>query len=645
MGYQYGYQYYRKLTPEQASQIAVGDSYSFTYNGKEYSGTVNEIRFIGEGDVGVSVPGKFLGGAGFYAVGLSGNHDSFPNANLDIKFTRHRNTTGTSFWGTTMTVYKGWRFLTNGFWTGTILLQRYDKDESRWVTMKSYNSPNSAQSAKNYSDSGEFDEPTKIRITSADFETFVPKDNSENDRGYCELFADETEHAGWARITSIQSSQSVTADVGSPFANTNATSLWRLGSWNPRWGYPAAVGFYQERLCFGGSKKEPQTVWMSKTGDYYNFSVSHPSVDDDAISATITARQINGIQHFIGLDALVVLTGGAEWTLSADGAMTPSNIQAKAQSYRGSDVIEPVVIGNMVLFVQQHGRRVRDLGYTYESDSYTGNDLSVMANHLLEGYSIIDWCYAQEPHTCLWIVRSDGLLLSLTYLREQNVVAWARHPTNGAVCSVASVPGEHGDDIYLCVNRGGNLCIEIMQPWKKPEKAGDISYLDSCVEVSGEAVKEIAGMEHLAGKIIRVLADGSCVGGSECPPSGKVYLKRACRHAFAGLNYQSKLRTLDVNTQRSDGTQVTRKARVVSVGIRVENSRGIYAGVDEEHLEEFIDRTTEPFGEATNLFTGDVKLRLDSGYESYGAGSVFVETKEPLPASIQTIVPEISLGG
>src|SRR5690606_24228664 len=35
--------------------------------------------------------------------------------------------------------------------------------------------------------------------------------------------------------------------------------------------YPGAVGYYQQRLCFAGSDRSPQTVWMSKTGNFNNF--------------------------------------------------------------------------------------------------------------------------------------------------------------------------------------------------------------------------------------------------------------------------------------------------------------------------------------------------------------------------------------
>ncbi len=615
-----------QVTPAERAALEVGDGVS--YGGK--TGTIVKIRYVQNKNA--------------YNLLPSFDIPHYDGENHTVTFTTTRWVEGADHWGPQVTAYKGWRVETNGFWSGTIKLQRFDVGEGRWVTIKDYTSPRSKTAGKNFQDSGDFDEPTQLRLVSSDFASWVPPDNEEVDRGYVVLAADEAETSGWGRITAVASSTAATIAIEKDFAATTGTLLWREGAWSSRYGYPSAVGFYQERLCLGGSIAEPQTVWMSKTGDYYNFGTSSPTVDDDAITATLAARQVNPVRHFIGLDRLIVLTGGSEWLISADGAVTPTDIQAKPQGYRGSSLLEPIVVGNMILFVQQQGRRVRDLGYSYESDGYTGNDLSVMADHLTRGHIITDWAFQQEPDSLVWIVRDDGRLFSLTYLREHDVYAWGRHPTQGTVESVAAIPGAAGDDVYFCVVRNGVRCIEAIRP-EETDDVADSFFLDSGVTVASAAGTDtVTGLGHLEGQTVDVLADGSFVGGFTVS-AGRVKLPHAAKKIHAGLGYRSKLHTLDISTQRQDGTSVTRKARVVSVAIRVERTRGLWAGVDEEHLAECADRTGEAYGAPTRLFNGDIPLTLDSGYTRENAGSVWVETKAPLPASILAIVPEVSFGG
>ena len=637
------YVYSLTVTAAQANNLTVGDA--ITIRGK--TGTISSITAITSSNSAAATVGKYEpGNEGEYALACSGFTvaAAMDGYTAEIKATH---TTGASAsWGAQVTVWKAWRLESGGFWAGTVQLERYDANEGRWIVMKTYTSRESENSARNFADSGEFDEPTQLRITSDSFYTFLPDDNVEEDRGYFQLVAEETDHLGWGTVTHVAANgKSATIDVAEPFVSTTGTALWQESSWSDTHGYPRAVGFYQERLCFGGSIAEPQTVWLSRTGDYYNFGISSPTLDDDAISATMASRQVNVIRHFVGLGNLVVLTSGSEWLISADGALTPTNINAKPQGYRGCTGLDPIVCGNMILFVQSQGYRVRDLGYQYETDTYTGNDLSVMAQHLFRDYGIRDWCYQQEPDSMAWIVRDDGALVSLTYMREHDVYAWARHPTDGTVESVAAIPGDYGSDVYLCVLRNGSRVIERMQP-RPVTTAAEAYYLDSGVTIRSVAgTKNVTGLTHLAGKKVQVLSDGSVAGEFTVSEQGTVTLSKKANVIHAGLPYQSKLRTLDLNFQRQDGVQLTRKSRVAAVALRVEQTRGLWAGVDEAHLQESIDRTAEPYDTATGLRSCDLHLSLSSSYTDYGGGSVWIETRDPLPASVLAIVPEVSAGG
>lgn len=241
-----------------------------------------------------------------------------------------------------------------------------------------------------------------------------------------------------------------------------------------------------------------------------------------------------------------------------------------------------------------------------------------------------------------WIVRTDGALLSLTYMKEHDVYAWARHPTDGNVESVACVPGDYGGDVYLIVTRGGKRGIERMCP-EVVTTAADGYYLDGGTSIKGAAVKEVTGLAHLAGCKVDVLADGKYLGQLAVSDAGTVTLPRAAKVVHVGLPYQSKLRTLDLGFQRDDGTQLTRRSRVAAVALVVENARALWAGVDEEHLQECRE-LADSYG-PTGLADCHAHVSLSSSYVDWGGGSAWVETKLPYPASVLGIVPEVSAGG
>ncbi len=248
--------------------------------------------------------------------------------------------------------------------------------------------------------------------------------------------------------------QTVTITDSAP-AGSGATATLNVNTSTGR--YPGAVGYFQQRLGFGGSNDGPETIWLSQPGAFHNFDVSNPVKDDDAITATLASRQVNNIKYMIGMPGgLIVLTSGGAWQVSggaANAAITPSTITATPQAYNGCADVEPITINYDILYVQAKGAVVRDLSYNFYVNIYTGIDISLMSNHLLQGFTIVRWAYAEEPFKVVWVVRSDGKLLSLTYLKEQEIYGWAHHHTLGLFKSVGTIVEGNESATYLVVKR------------------------------------------------------------------------------------------------------------------------------------------------------------------------------------------------
>ena len=210
-----------------------------------------------------------------------------------------------------------------------------------------------------------------------------------------------------------------------------ADKRWALGAFSPETGYPSSVAFYEQRLTFAGTTEQPQTIYFSMSGDFENFTAGTDA--DSALIYTLGSNQVNVIRYLSSSRSLLVGTSGGEFAVRASGTdepITPTNIQIKQQSAFGSADVQPVQVGSTVLFLQRASRKIRELVYNFESDSYIAPDLTILAEHISEG-GVTELAYGQEPDSVVWAVRADGVLLGMTYRREEEVVAWHRHKLGG----------------------------------------------------------------------------------------------------------------------------------------------------------------------------------------------------------------------
>jgi hypothetical protein len=216
--------------------------------------------------------------------------------------------------------------------------------------------------------------------------------------------------------------------------------------------YPSCVAYFQQRRLYADTLNQPDTYFASQPGAFTNMDVSLPTIDSDSITGTPWSQQVNGIQWMLNMPGgLVIFTGLGAWQLSGAGGglatsapLTPANQVANPQAYNGcSPTVPPIPINYDILYEQEKGSIVRDLSYNFFVNIYTGTDMTVLSNHLFDGHLILEWGWAEEPNKLLWAVREDGILLCLTYLKEQDVYAWTRHDTQGlyqSVCTVSEPP-------------------------------------------------------------------------------------------------------------------------------------------------------------------------------------------------------------
>jgi hypothetical protein len=219
--------------------------------------------------------------------------------------------------------------------------------------------------------------------------------------------------------------------------------------------YPGAVSYFEQRRIFAGTTNAPQTLWMTRSGTESDMSYSIPTEDTDRINFRVAAREANTIRHIVPLTQLLALTSAAEWRISPvnSDVITPTTISVRPQSYIGASNVQPSIVNNTVVYGAARGGHVRELGYSWQASGFVTGDLSLRAAHLFDNYEISDMCYSKSPQPVLWFVSSTGYLLSLTYVPDQQIGAWAWHDTDGTFESCTSVAEGSEDALYAVVKR------------------------------------------------------------------------------------------------------------------------------------------------------------------------------------------------
>ena len=251
---------------------------------------------------------------------------------------------------------------------------------------------------------------------------------------------------------------------------------------------PSLVTFHKERFTGLAPNNGPQKVYFSQAANYYNFNKSFPLRDDDAATFNLLANGQDQILWAVSLKNLVMGTAAGEWALVADSQVGISPVsppELEPQSYWGAEAVPPAIIGNVIVFVRKHGRRLHELVFDYVNDGYKSEDLLVMSEHLTSGpnKTIKQLAWSQDPDSILWCRRADGILLGMTYIRAHEVAGWHRHDFGGEVESIAAIPADGYDELWMVIKRTiDGSDVRYIERLKPTFKRGDVAEDAFCVD-------------------------------------------------------------------------------------------------------------------------------------------------------------------
>ena len=425
-----------------------------------------------------------------------------------------------------------------------------------------------------------------------------------------------------------------------------AHNNWSIGNvsfnnapaeWGNNNGYPRTAAFYQDRLCFAASTGFPSRLWLSRVGNYADMTTG--TNDSDGMTLNLLSGTSDVIFWLGSGKALLAGADSGVWSIAAatgsTSALSPTNKKADKLSYFGAGAVMPATLGDTLIHVGYPASKVRELTPN-ELGDYKSGELSVLADHLFESKTITQLAYQQNPFEIVWCLRSDGVLLALTYMQEHKVTAWSRH-TTGTVISIATIPGTYETELWAAVNRtvNGNVCTYIERMAGFYSKTFNNSdFMDSHILATSAGNFTSMAVAHLDTEVVQYVAGG--IAGQATVTSGNITIP-STGAARAGLAYTSDLETMPVSPELKSGDTMFKTKRITEIQVRCRNSAGGSYGPDANYLAPLFGSNNFTDGHVVNL------SRREGNNSSSTEKSVFIRQTDPFPMNIDAIGMEVEV--
>lgn len=519
-------------------------------------------------------------------------------------------------------------FSTTGAGTGTVSLMRSTSDS---VAFTNALTPLTDQL---------YDNPSEVEEDGARYRV-VRSGSSTGVINYVFTIADNT-NPGVVRINEVLSSTTALASVITPLVDTSATTRWREGYWSGFSGWPETLAFYQQRLVFAGSELNPQTMWFGgqNPDDYANFREG--TFDTSAFTVALGGQ--NPIRWLLPQDFLLVGTSGTCGKWGNKGApVTPTSPNYQEQTRNGASNLPAVYGGDDVLYVERGGRKVRRFGFDFQTDKYLTPELTVLSPEITES-GIVEIAFQSRPNPILWCVLDNGDIATITHQPEQSVVAWTKQVTDGEFESVAVISsGEQEDEVWVSVKRvvngNTNRYIEQFQPNDWGSDDDDLYFVDSGLTHDDDPSATFTGLEHLEGETVKVWADG-IVLSDEVVLNGEVTIDVSSSTVAIGLPYTAKIETLPIRVSPQD---ISLNKKIKRLWVDLYKSGAFSFGPDSNaELTEVNMWEEATLWAKTDLYTSTVKMKkFPFTYAGYVKQTVYLESSQPTPFGVRSIVAEI----
>ncbi|AUR98593.1 head-closure protein [Vibrio phage 1.254.O._10N.286.45.C8] len=400
-----------------------------------------------------------------------------------------------------------------------------------------------------------------------------------------------------------------------------------LPSWDVNRGFPSVAGEFGGRFVLAGTSDQPETIWMSRIYQYYDFTPDATPVATSPIEVTLATEKASRITGIIDSRRLTIFTNKTAYILGGAGedVITPDTVRAQNIRIQGSKRIRPESLDDVICYVQQSGAELNSTSYEFASDSYITSQSSIYSAHLLKDVrqmskTISDQQFNAEYLTCLNI---DGTMANYSSLKEQELRNWTEFTTQGEVVDLVGVRANN----FALIRRG----IDGKEIITLEKMTTEASYCDQAQDYfSSVPFDKIGGFQHLTGETLVAIADGydfDLIVDS----NGYVTFPFKASKATVGLPFDFEVEPMPVNVEFQSGSIVNTRKRINQVRVSALNSRDVtleYAGRDYAIADRHVGFK---LGEPPQPYTGVKTLRLTGWINQ---GSVKIKSNRPVGVTV-----------
>ena len=400
--------------------------------------------------------------------------------------------------------------------------------------------------------------------------------------------------AGIVEITSVTDARHADAVVRKRLPDglaSRPTYRWSEGAWSDLRGWPRAIGAYEQRHIYGGTKSDPRALWHSVIGGTTDMSAG--GLDDDGFSYILDSpRRDNGeIRTITGASGVVHIgTTAGEFfgsSTNADRAFSEATAKYESDTNFGTADVHPVVVDGTLVFLTKTLRNMVAL-LLNDRGRFEGEELTQIARHIL-GQGATKLVYQRHPIPIIWARLKSGDLAGLTFIQKQQVIGFHRHNLAGGHVvdlEVMPVQGGTSEALEMIVRRTiGGVDRHFREQMQEPfvnldgevREMRDAWHQFAAIKYQGALTNTISGLDHLEGQKVTAWTEF----GAFAPltvTGGTVTLPRKVTTAIVGLDATPTQRadTLDVVVGTPDGGDDGRLRTHRVTGMRVHRTAGGY---------------------------------------------------------------------
>lgn len=402
-------------------------------------------------------------------------------------------------------------------------------------------------------------------------------------------------------------------------ASKGPTTIWDEQSFSALRGYPAAVTFHENRLCFGGTIAEPDTIWMSELGEFFNYDLGE-GIDTDAINLVAATGDVNEIRYMRSNRDLQIFTLSDELYVPTylNQAITPTNAQIRKQTPFGCEFVLPTSIDGATIFVEKGGRAVREYIYSDAEDAYISTAVSTVASHVIDNPVDIAVVHSgfrtQESYAAL--VMNNGNMALFSSSRSEKRAAWTNVTCQGSFKTTTAL-GERLFVYALDVN--GNYVLSEFLDDIGLDNYLYVAYGNGTVSVNSLYSSGTVDVIGYNGTSKVYLGEFTVTGGNITMTAHSSYT-----HFYVGKKFTAKIITNPVDTIAANGPVTGDVRGIGTVVINVKESESLK--VNNRSINNIAG------------FTGNKEVRL----LGYGRSpQVTIEQDDPMPLQVNGLISEL----